>query len=153
MTTQHRVSATRRIAAPAAVAYAIIADYRERHQQILPKAFSNLKATKGGIGAGTEITFDMRLLGKTRTNRSVVAEPEPGRVITERDLDGKIFTTFIVDPVAGGQECDVTIATDLGVHGGLVGMLERPFITRLLQPVFVEELQLLEKVAKAAISG
>ena len=43
----------------------------------------------------------------------------------------------------------VTIATELNGRAGVLGALERWFVARLLRPVYVEELALLAKVARA----
>jgi hypothetical protein len=150
---RHRVAATRRIAAPARAAYGTIADYRNGHPQILPpKYFRNLKVESGGTGAGTVITFDIHVMGSTQHTRGEVAEPTPGRVITERYPATDVLTTFNVEPVTDNS-CDVTITSDLPTHSGLGGVLERAFMTRYLRRAFNEELTLLETVAQRAASG
>lgn len=73
-------------AAPSRV-YAILADYRYSHPRILPKDFfKSVEIVEGGHGAGTVLRVRGRLLGLTRELRMRVAEPEPGRVLTETDL-------------------------------------------------------------------
>ncbi|AMV28361.1 Polyketide cyclase / dehydrase and lipid transport [Gemmata sp. SH-PL17] len=144
----HRISAEATISAPASMVYATIADYRDGHPLILPRPpFVSLDVEQGGIGAGTVIRFQMRMLGATRTMRATISEPEPGRVLVETDVEGKIVTTFTVDPVEGGQKARVTIATDMKVHGWPVGWLERRLVTRLLQPVYAREIAQLGAVA------
>ena len=39
---------------------------------------------QGGFGEGTVITFQMRLMGQTRTFHSTISEPDPGRVLAEK---------------------------------------------------------------------
>src|SRR5690348_7088206 len=79
---QHTISAAAEIPAPADLVYAIIADYRDGHPQILPKPpFAALVVDQGGIGAGTTIRFQMRLLGLTRAFRATIAEPAPGHTL------------------------------------------------------------------------
>jgi len=146
--TTHRVTATRRISAPAPVTYAIIADYRDGHPHIIPpRWFRNLRVESGGVGAGTVIDFDMIVLGSVKKARGRVEEPTPGRVLTETYTDG-IVTSFIVDRVNGTSACDVTIASDLPVHTGLQGALERSFFNWFLRRVFFAELDLLNTVAQ-----
>src|SRR5918993_898798 len=54
------VSAMRRVPAPPAEVYAILADYTEGHPHILPSSyFRNIEVEEGGVGAGTRIRFDM----------------------------------------------------------------------------------------------
>src|SRR5512143_1960758 len=80
-------SASRVIQAPPNIIYNILADYRKEHPQILPRQyFISLKVEEGGVGAGTIISFDMRLLGQTQSFRSVISEPDPGHLLVETDI-------------------------------------------------------------------
>src|SRR5688500_17826554 len=98
----------RRIPAPPAEVYAILADYTAGHPHILPSAyFRNIEVEKGGIGAGTRIRFDMTALGTTRTIRADIEEPSPGRVLVERDVEGKSVTSFTIASAREGRESDV----------------------------------------------
>ena len=143
----HRFSASALIHAPAQDLYAIIADYHHGHPQILPKPpFVSLAVEEGGIGAGTVIRVHMRVLGRLQMFRSVITEPEPGRVLVETNDNGYV-TTFTVEPRADGQHAYVTIATEIPGRAGVLGALERWFVTRLLRPVYVKELAQLAAVA------
>jgi uncharacterized protein YndB with AHSA1/START domain len=138
---QHIVSASALIHAPAQQVYAMIADYRERHPQMLPKPyFVSLAVEQGDVGAGTVITFHMRVMGRLRTFHAIITEPEPGRVLVETDLDTGATTTFTVDPRAHGQQAYVTIATATTTRPGVLGKIEGWFTTRLLHPIYVKEL-------------
>jgi hypothetical protein len=146
--TTYTVSSRARIGAPAAVAYGIIADYRDGHPHILPpKYFRNLRVEQGGVGAGTHIRFEMGMLGSWREGVASVAEPQPGRVIHERMPAQGIDTWFTVDPVGDGA-CDVTIATQLPERGGLAGGVERLVTTAFLRRVYRAELALLDEVSR-----
>lgn len=72
-------------------------------------------------------------------------EPEPGRVLVETNDNGYV-TTFTVEPRADGQHTYVTIATEITGPGGVLGALQRWFVTRLLRPVYVKELEQLAVV-------
>lgn len=136
------------IDAPPHVLYAIIADYRTRHPRILPRPpFESLTVERGGTGAGTVIRVGIRLLGRLQSYRATVTEPEPGRVLVETNENG-YATSFTVDPRAGGTSAKVTIATRLSGRGGIVGALERHFVTWLLRPVYARELESLAAVAR-----
>ncbi|MFN7993259.1 MAG: SRPBCC family protein [Bryobacteraceae bacterium] len=149
---QHVVSASANIPAPPERVYGLIADYRNGHSRILPKQFSGLTVEKGGIGAGTVIRFQMRLMGKTRTYRGAVTEPEPGRVLVEAYSEpNHSVTTFRVDPGSGPGESHVTISTQLAVQDGLPGRIERWLITRMLNPIYLKELEILARVAEEDI--
>jgi Polyketide cyclase / dehydrase and lipid transport len=145
----HSVTATARIAAPAPVVYATIANYHTGHPRIVPKQFSNLVVEEGGIGAGTVIRFDVKILGTTTHLRAVVSEPEPGRVLVERNVAGnEAVSTFVVDPDASDKSCQVTIHTEMPVRDGLAGVIEKFMLTRVLTSIYEEELKRLEAAAQ-----
>lgn len=141
------VSAGRRIEAPSAAVYEVIRDYRNYHGSILPPQFSGLRVLEGsGIGAGTVIEFTLTLGGNASTARARVDEPEPGRVLTETDLDRDLQTIFTVDPMPDGAATarfDTTWTTP-----GLRGLFERLVAPRMLRSIYVEELENLERVAQ-----
>ncbi len=144
----HRIEANGTIDASAELAYAIIADYRDGHPQILPRPpFASLEVEQGGIGAGTIIRFQMRTLGSLRTFRASITEPEPGRTLVESDEAGNFVTTYTVERV-GPNKARVTVATDMAVRGGLLGRFERYVVTRILSPVYAREIKQLETVAR-----
>jgi hypothetical protein len=140
-----RVSAEAIINAPADAVYAVIADYRDGHPRILPKPpFVSLDVEEGGIGAGTVIRCRMRMMGRTQEFRATVTEPEPGKLVETIAATGMV-TSFTVDSAI--EKARVTISTDFKARGGLLGRVERFFITRALRPVYVREIALLEAVA------
>lgn len=133
--------------APARAVYDTIADYRDGHPRIVPpKYFKNLVVEEGGRGAGTRIRFDMTVLGKTRKGRAVIEEPEPGRVLVERELNWDAVTRFEVEP-AGESTCTVSIGTEMPRKPGLFGAIERFAARRVLPKIYREELLRLEEVA------
>jgi hypothetical protein len=140
------VRAEREVAAPAAVVYRVLADYRQHHPRILPPAFSNFVVEEGGVGAGTVASFTITVGGRPREFRDVVSEPEPGRVLRESDASGKA-TTFTVEP--RGQRSLVQIESDIPTAGGLRGAIERFFTPRMLGPVLEDELARLDAYAAA----
>jgi hypothetical protein len=146
----HVITATARLNAPPRRVYDTIADYHTGHPRILPRQFNGLTVEQGGVGAGTVIRFEIRLFGRSDTFRAVITEPEPGRVLVEKNIVGNdATTTFTVEPGAAPGESIATIHTEMSTRSGLAGKIERWLITRLLQPMYVEELRLLESVASA----
>lgn len=140
------VSASRAIGAPPAVVYGIIADYRVGHPSILPpKWFGPLTVEEGGVGAGTRIRFSMRGMGPERPAEATVAEPEPGRVLTETYPATGGVTTFTVDPAPGGSV--VTFRTTWTPRG-LQGLFERLLAPGYLRRVYRDELDLLQRRAE-----
>lgn len=145
--TQVQARASALIAAPAEQVYAILADYRDGHPHILPKQyFTSLEVEEGGIGAGTVVRFDMTAMGRTRTFRSTITEPEPGRVLVETDPVSGTETTFSIQPNQQGTRSYVTISTVVSSRSGVLGLPER-FLTKwFLQRVYKQELGLLSAV-------
>ena len=147
---RYTVSFSRRIGAPAARVYEIIADYRNGHPRIIPpEYFQNLVVEKGGVGAGTVIRFESRVFGTTRAARATVTEPEPGRVLTETIEQPPIATSFIVQPGSTGRDSEVTISSQLDSRSGLLGLIERKLTTAYLRRVYARELALLDAYASA----
>src|SRR5712692_1193193 len=118
-----RVIAERPIAAPPDAVYRYIADYREHHPRFLPSAFSDFRVEQGGVGAGTVITFGITAGGRSRSYRMQVAEPQPGRVLTESDMNSSLVTTFTVTP--DGDHSRVRFETTWQEAGGIGGFFER----------------------------
>ena len=152
----HVLSVSARIPAPADRLYGILADYREGHPSILPcPPFVSLEVEEGGVGAGTVIRVEMRVLGRLQAFRAEVTEPQPGRVLVETNDTGYV-TTFTVEPVEpGGDGAEggvtlVTIATDRPGAAGLLAALERRLVARVLRPVYERELELLGAAVGAA---
>jgi uncharacterized protein YndB with AHSA1/START domain len=141
-----RVVAERTIAAPTDRVYGYLADYQQHHPRILPPAFSDLRVEAGGVGAGTVITFQITAGGRTRAYRMQVAEPEPGRVLTETDLGSSLVTTFTVTPE--GDASRVRIASRWEGAGGIGGFFERLFAPRVLRRLYADELARLDAYAR-----
>ena len=140
------VSSERTIEAPADVVYGYIADMREHHPRFLPPAFSDFEIESGGVGAGTVTRFKVTAGGRTREYRMEVAEPEPGRVLTESDTSSSLVTTFTVRPEDGRSR--VRIATSWAGAGGVGGFFERLFAPRLMRGIYADELERLNTYAR-----
>ncbi|HET9907581.1 MAG TPA: SRPBCC family protein [Anaerolineales bacterium] len=137
--------ATRIINAPAETIYNIIADFRNQHGQILPtQYFQALEVEEGGFGAGTITRFQMTLLGQTKSFRTLITEPEPGRVLIETDIQSGTPTTFTVSPLEDGDGSRVEIATELRSEN----MAENLIGKFMLQKVYRAELELLARQAE-----
>jgi uncharacterized protein YndB with AHSA1/START domain len=141
-----QVSAERTINAPADTVYRYIADMREHHPRFLPPAFSDFQVESGGVGAGTVTRYKLTVGGRTSEHRVTVAEPEPGRVLTESDAGSNAVTTFTVVPEGGASRVRIHSAWD--GSGGIGGMLERMFAPRMLRAVLTDELGRLDEYAR-----
>ncbi len=102
---------------------------------------------QGGKGAGTHISFEMRAFGRTMSFRHEVLEPEPGRVLVEKDRDNDSRTTLTIDPAQGGSR--ITITSDLVSRPGLAGKIEQFLSKRFLQGVYDEEIKKLDALARS----
>ncbi|MCG3211937.1 MAG: hypothetical protein FOGNACKC_05583 [Anaerolineae bacterium] len=132
------------INAPSSKIYPVLANYRDHHPNILPKAyFASLVVEEGGVGQNTVFKASIKVMGAEQFFRMRVAEPEPGRVLTETDVETGLLTTFTVEP-RGAEQADVTIATEFQPRPGLQGLIERLFSAVFLRRVYRVELQQLD---------
>ena len=150
MATVH-VSAERIVEAPAGRVYGYLADMREHHPHFLPPAFSEFSVESGGVGAGTVTRFKLTAGGRTREYRMQVAEPEPGRVLTESDTESSLVTTFTVDPQ--GERSRVRISTTWEGAGGIGGFFERTFAPIAVRRLYADELERLNRYALDHAAG
>ncbi len=140
------VSEERQIDAPPATVYGYIADHREHHPHFLPPAFSDFEVESGGVGAGTITRFKVTAGGRSRDYRMEVAEPEPGRVMTESDTNSSLVTTWTVTPENGVSR--VRISTTWDGAGGVGGFFERLFAPRVMRRIYADELERLNNYAR-----
>jgi hypothetical protein len=125
--------------------YSLIAD-DSHHQRFLPDGFSDFEVREGGRGAGTVHSFKVTAGGRTREYVMHVAEPEPGRVMTESDERSSLVTTFTVTP--DGEACRVRISTSWEGAGGVGGFFERLFAPRVMRRMYADELAKLDRYAR-----
>jgi hypothetical protein len=147
---QTRYRAERVVDAPAEVVYRLIADYREHHRPegFLPPQFTDQVVERGGVGAGTVVRLTSKIGGRRQTLTATITEPEPGRVLIETSPG--LQTTFTVEP-AGAQRARVCFDTVFEA-GGISGLMIRLLAPRLLRPVYADELERLERYAKAHLA-
>ena len=94
------------------------------------------------------ITFETQACGRPQTIRHRVDEPEPRRVLVERDLDAPNVTTFTVDRGATDAEAHVTITTEMTSRSGLLGASQRAMAKAFLQRLYRQELEKLEALSR-----
>jgi Polyketide cyclase / dehydrase and lipid transport len=141
------VSAERSVDAPASAVYGYIADMRGHHPHFLPPAFSDFQVESGGVGEGTITRFTVTAGGRTRPYRMKVAEPEPGRILTESDTGSSLVTRYTVAPE--GSKSLVRISTTWDGAGGVGGFFERLFAPRTMRGIYADELGRLDAYARA----
>lgn len=111
--------------------YDVVGDYLEGHHAIMPKKyFPGLVVEKGGKGIGTVVRVTARFMGQKRTTRMEVIEAERGRWILEREVEtGQTTTSYKFEPLNGGQQTLLSIATVTNAGAGF-----KAFIENLLTP-------------------
>jgi uncharacterized protein YndB with AHSA1/START domain len=134
------VFAQRTIAAPAAQVYEYIADMHVHRPRYLPPAFLDFQVESGGVGAGTVTRFTLRAGGRTRQYHMTVAEPEPGRILTESDSSSSLVTTTTVTPL-GETSCNAKISSSWQGAHGIGGFFERIFAPRVMRGIYADELE------------
>lgn len=131
------------ISAPPEKVYAVLADYHAGHPSVLPKAyFKSLMVEQGGQGAGTVIRVQLSVMGIRRDSRMQVSEPEPGRVLSETDLQTGLVTAFTVTPAGIGQT-HLRITTDWESAPGLAGWFDRLTTPVVLRHIYALQLRAL----------
>ena len=140
-----RIVVERAIGAPADRVYTYLADYRQHHPRFLPPAFSDFRVEEGGVGAGTVIRFRLTVGGRTLDYHQRVAEPEPGRVLTESNVGDSGVTSFTVTPEGDG--CHLRIET-VWHPSGVAGFFERLLAPRMLRPLYNDELARIDQYAR-----
>lgn len=140
------VSSDGTVHAPADVVYGYVAGLEEHRPHYLASAFSDYRVESGGVGAGTVVRFRITAGGRSREYEMHVAEPEPGRVLSESDAGSSLVTTFTVIPHDAVSR--VRISTTWEGAGGIGGVFERLFAPKVLRRVYAEELERLDAYAR-----
>jgi hypothetical protein len=137
------------IDAPPAEVYAVFADYRHAHPQVLPKPyFGDLIVEKGGKGAGTVYRTSVTVMGQTTEYYMEVTEPEPGRRMVETDKKLGVVTSFIIEPLEGGKKSSVTLATDWTPRPGIMGWIEKLSTPGFMKKLYTDELNNVQEYVK-----
>lgn len=145
----YSVEETAVIDAPPDKVYAIISDYHEGHQAILPRRyFKAMTVLAGGKGSGTKIKVEMDVFGVEAVYDMLVSEPEPGRILQEEDAKAGVKTTFTVDSINQGTQSRVTISTRGKTNPGIKGWMEKMMNPPIMRRIYREELNQLATVSK-----
>jgi hypothetical protein len=144
--TRARAHSQNVIDAPPTAVYAVLSDYTTHHPRIMPAPlFSNLEVETGGVGAGTIFHITLRTMGKEQRLHMKVAEPEPGRVLTETNLDTGVVTVFKVAPSNDEWRTLAEISSEWETDGGLRGFTDRLFAPVLMGRIFAKQLRELSR--------
>lgn len=144
--TRARAHAENLIDARPNAVYAVLSDYTTHHPRIMPASlFSNLDVEAGGLGAGTVFHITLRTAGKEQRLHMQVAEPEPGRVLTETNLDTGVVTVFTVGPINDRRRTLTQISSEWETKGGLRGLVDRFVAPVLMGRIFTKQLRQLSQ--------
>jgi hypothetical protein len=136
-------------ASPTAV-YQVLADYRTHHPRIMPNPpFSNLEVESGGVGAGTVFHITVRTMGRRQRLHMRVAEPKPGQVLTETNLDTGVVTEFSVAPRNGASHSRVRMSSEWEPAGGLRGLFDRLVTPPVMGRMFAKQLRQLDQYMRS----
>jgi hypothetical protein len=145
-----RAHAENLIDAQPADVYAVLADYTTHHPRIMPASFSDLQVETGGVGAGTVFHITLRTAGKQERLHMRVAEPEPGHVLTETNLDTGVVTVFTVAAGDGGSPTLARISCEWDTGRGLGGLIDRLVTPLLMGRIFGQQLRELDRYMRSA---
>lgn len=143
----YEVTVERLISASPERTYNVIVDMDE-HRRILPRQFESLEVLQGGKGAGTVIRLTMNVMGNRSTLTLALSEPEPGRVVEERDEQAGVTTTWELTPVDGGR-CRIRLTSQFPVKPGLAGAMERLLVPPVIRSMYRQELDNIDRYVVA----
>lgn len=149
----YAVTAERIIGATQEQVYNVVTDMEE-HRKILPKQFESLEVVKGGKGAGTVFRLNMNVMGNRSSLEMTIAEPEPGRIIVERDEQAGITTTWKLTPLEDGRRCLLQLTSEFPSKPGFAGWMERLVTPPVIRSIYRQELHNIhEYLTTGAVSG
>ena len=140
MSTMIHAEASDVIAAAPDKIYSVLIDYHQGHPSILPPQFHDVVIEAGGHGAGTRLRGNVKVWGRVVPFHHEVSEPQPGRVLQERDPDSGQTTRFVLEPLNGGASTRVTIRSDFPPSAGFMGFMERLTLPPVARDMYRAEL-------------
>ncbi|GLV59064.1 hypothetical protein KDH_58920 [Dictyobacter sp. S3.2.2.5] len=102
---------------------------------MLTPNFIDYRVEKGGKGSGTVISYLLRAANRERAYRMSVDEAVKGRVLTERDNNSSLVTTWVLSPVSG-DKTRVSVASEWEGGKGVGGFFERTFAPLGLRRIY-----------------
>ncbi len=129
--------------------HAVIADYHVGHKAILPQPwFEEMVVEEGGQGEGTIVRLRVNVWRQVRHYRQIVSEPEPGRILVEKDMHSDQLTRFIFEPLNEGEQTRITIASQFPIEPGIMGLMQRLTQAPIARRMYRRELNNLAKYLK-----
>lgn len=139
-------SAERTIDAPAHDVYRYLGDMHLQARFLSPP-FYDFQIEKGGVGAGSVVSFKINDASGARELRMEITEPEPGRTLVQTDTGSRgLVRTFTVTP--HGNRSRVNISSKFEGETGIAGFVEGLVAPRRLHRIYVEELRRLNNYVR-----
>ena len=126
--------------------YEVLTDYQGKRQRLLTSNFLDYAVEKGGRGAGTIVRYRLQAAGRERPYCLNVDESVKGKVITERDANSSLVTTWALSPLSGGRYTKVQIVSEWEGAKGIGGFFERTFAPVGLGRIYDAMLSLLTQL-------
>jgi len=119
--------------------YDLIVDMEE-HRRILPRQFESLEVLEGGRGEGTVFRLTMNVMGNRTALVMTLTEPEPGRVVQEKDASAGITTIWKLIPEPG-DGCTLRLTSQFPKKPGFSGWVERLATSSMIRSIYKRELE------------
>ena len=119
-----------------------IADYETVRPGILSAHYRDYKVVEGGKGDGTVAEWTLQATEKRARNVHAVVSVSDS-VVTERDSNSTLVTTWTVTPDGAGSQ--VTVTTEWNGAGGVKGIFEGIFAPLGLKKIQAEVLGNLQR--------
>jgi uncharacterized membrane protein len=144
------LTASAEVDRPAAVAWAVVADYR-RDPEWRTGVLAMAPDPPGPVAAGTTTSEDIRVAGRTWHNEGVVTELAPGERVAWRTTSGADAEGSRAVAALGPDRCRVTLTLTVRPHGA--ERLLRPLAARQLRRTLARDLVRLDRLLAAETVG
>jgi Polyketide cyclase / dehydrase and lipid transport len=135
------------------IVFAALADYQEQRPRILTPNFLDYTVEKGGHGSGTVVSYRLKSANRERPYKLRIDEAVKGQILTERDSNSSLVTTWTVIPVNNGQRSRVRVTTEWEGTTGIKGFFERTFAPLGLRRIYRSMLESLASQLSNASDG
>lgn len=122
---QISASQSTEIAATPDAVIGALADYTEARPAILPEQYRDYQVISGGNGDGTVVHWILQATSKRQRDVKATVSVSPD-VITERDENSSMVTTYKVTPSGSGSQVTTTTTWNSNASG-IGGFFEKTF--------------------------
>ncbi len=130
--------------------YTVLTDYTSKRPLILTPNFLDYAVEQGGTGTGTVVNYRLHAANRERPYRMHVEETVKNELLTERDSNSSLITTWTLLPQKDGAQTRVRVETAWEGSGGIGGFFERTFAPLGLRRIYADMLDLLKFLVQPA---